>query len=94
MELIKYSFTNFPIIARPCTFYERLFYLLSDCQIFLSYKDRNLTQTSLSQTTDFIDSPTGRKEKNGTRYDQIQHLSDISRLSFSLLLSCFSLCMY
>lgn len=38
VELIKYSFNNILITARPCCLYEGLSCLLTDLQIFLSYE--------------------------------------------------------
>lgn len=38
VELIRYSFNNNLITARPCSLYERLSCLLTNLQIFLSYE--------------------------------------------------------
>lgn len=56
MELIKYNFNNFLIIARSCTLYERISYLLI-------IRERNPTQTNPDKTVDVIDSPPGREIK-------------------------------
>lgn len=65
-------------MARSCTLYERISYLLI-------IRDRNPTQTNPGKTVDIIDSPPGEflrwrnKKEMATKHDQIQDTNVIFR---------------